>query len=46
MKSEMALTAGIFHNKCIILIPQMDEGNSSLLILASLSLKEILFNLL
>lgn len=32
MKSETVLTAGIFHNICIVLIPQMDEGRSELLI--------------
>lgn len=42
MKSETALTAGIFRNICIVLIPQMDELNSQLLIVGSLYLEEIL----
>lgn len=41
MKSEAALTAGIFHNICIVLIPQMDEGRSELLIVGSLHLEEL-----
>lgn len=41
MKSEAALTAGIFHNICIVLIPQMDEGRSQLLIVVSLHLEEL-----
>lgn len=42
MKSETSLTAGIFLNICLILISQMDEGNSSLLIVGFLYLEEIL----
>lgn len=46
MKSETALTAGIFHNIWLTLISQMDEGNSSLLIVVSLYLDEIFYAVL
>lgn len=41
MKSEAALTAGISQHLCIVLIPQMDEGHSELLIGGSLHLEEL-----
>lgn len=47
MKSETVMTAGIFHNICIVLIPQMDEGRSELLIVGSPNgAASTLFNLL
>lgn len=42
MKSETSLTAGILHNICIALIPQMDEGSSELGNAGSLYLGELL----